>query len=177
MDLDVWPRGDGVPHHGEARWNGAMLPCALGRAGIRADKREGDSATPAGDFAFRRVLYRPDREAMPLARLAAAPIGEHDGWCDDPADPAYNRPVRLPYAARHERLWRPDGLYDLVLVIGHNDDPPVAGRGSAIFVHVARPDWGGTEGCIAFRVADLRRILAEGGPESRVRVHAERQAG
>lgn len=177
MDLDVWPRSDGVPHHGEARWNGAMLPCAIGRAGIRGDKREGDNATPLGDFAFRRVLYRPDREKIPATRLEAMPIGEHDGWCDDPADPAYNRPVPLPCPAGHERLWRPDRLYDLVLVIGHNDDPPVAGKGSAIFVHVARPDWGATEGCIAFRVEDLRRILATCDPTSRVRVHAAPRQG
>jgi L,D-peptidoglycan transpeptidase YkuD (ErfK/YbiS/YcfS/YnhG family) len=172
MDLEVWPRGDGVPHHGDARWNGAFVPCALGRAGVRLDKREGDNATPIGVFPFRRVLYRPDRGRPPATRLPVAPIGEADGWCDDPADSAYNRPVRLPCAASHERLWRADALYDLVLVIGHNDDPPSAGAGSAIFMHVARPDWGGTEGCIAFRVEDLRRILARSDATTCVRVHA-----
>ena len=177
MDLDVWPRRDGAPHQGEARWNGAFVPCALGRAGLRVVKREGDDATPIGVFPFRRVLYRPDRVLAPAARLPIAPIGESDGWCDDPADPAYNRQVHLPYSARHEMLWRADALYDLVVVIGHNDDPVVAGAGSAIFVHVARPDWSGTEGCIAFRVEDLRRILAASDPTTLLRVHAAPMAG
>jgi L,D-peptidoglycan transpeptidase YkuD (ErfK/YbiS/YcfS/YnhG family) len=163
---------DGAPHRGKARWNGRSFRCALGRAGIRTDKREGDSATPAGVFPFRRVLYRADRGPAPATRLPSAAIAAEDGWCDDPADPAYNRQVRLPYPARHERLWRADGLYDLVLVIGHNDDPAVRGAGSAIFVHVARPDWGGTEGCIAFRIEDLRHILSTADADARVRVHA-----
>jgi len=171
MDLDVWPRRDGAPHAGEARWNGALLPCALGRAGIRTDKREGDNATPTGRFAFRRVLFRADRIDPVATALPAQPIGSDDGWCDDVADPAYNRQVRLPHAARHEKLWRADGLYDLVLVIGHNDDPVVPGAGSAIFIHVARPDWSSTEGCVAFRLDDLRRILAGADASSGVRVH------
>lgn len=174
MELEVRPacRGE-ARHRGAARWMGMSFPCALGRAGIRADKREGDGATPAGVFAFRRVLYRADRVTAPATRLPSAPISEHDGWCDDPADTAYNRPVRLPYPGRCERLWRADGLYDLVLVIGHNDDPVMRGAGSAIFVHLARPDWGATEGCIAFGIEDLRRILAVADAGACVRVLAE----
>jgi L,D-peptidoglycan transpeptidase YkuD (ErfK/YbiS/YcfS/YnhG family) len=114
--------------------------CALGRSGVTeaAAKREGDGATPLGDWPIRRLLYRRDRlpeHGLPATALAAKPIGPNDGWCDDPGDPAYNRPVSLPYAASHERLWREDGAYDLVVVLGHNDDPPVPGMGSAIFLH------------------------------------------
>lgn len=171
MILDVWPVPGAEPHRGAARWGDRLLPCALGKSGVRADKREGDHATPLGLFPFRQVLYRPDREALPPTALPARAITMDDGWCDDVADPAYNRPVALPHAARHEVLWRADGLYDLVLVIGHNDDPVVRGAGSAVFVHVARPDWGGTEGCVAFRVEDLRRILSEADATCAIRIH------
>jgi L,D-peptidoglycan transpeptidase YkuD (ErfK/YbiS/YcfS/YnhG family) len=168
-ELIVRPAG-GATHAGRALWRGRSLRCALGRAGIRADKIEGDGATPAGAFAFRRLLYRADRVAVPVTVLPAQPIGRDDGWCDDPADPLYNRPVRLPHAGRHERVWRDDALYDLVLVIGHNDAPVRPGLGSAVFVHAARPDFGPTEGCVAFAPADLLAILAECGSATTIRI-------
>ncbi len=135
--------------------------CALGRAGViaAADKREGDGASPLGDWTMLRVLHRPDRGPEPKTGLPIAPIGPNDGWCDDPADPAYNRPVRLPYPARCEALWRKDEVYDLICVLNHND-PPTPGLGSAIFLHLARPDYSPTEGCIALARADLLAILA-----------------
>jgi L,D-peptidoglycan transpeptidase YkuD (ErfK/YbiS/YcfS/YnhG family) len=140
---------------GEARWGELRFRCALGKGGLSRDKREGDGATPVGAWPMRRLLYRADRISAPATRLPSAAIGREDGWCDDPADPAYNRPVRRPHAARHERLWREDALYDLLVVLGHNDDPVVAGAGSAIFLHVARPDYAPTEGCVALAHADL----------------------
>lgn len=165
MDLVVEPAG-------WARWNARRMRCALGKSGVRAAKREDDGATPAGAFIMRRVLYRPDRESPPPTQLPATPLSPADGWCDDPADPAYNRPVTLPYPARAERLWRPDRLYDLIAVLGYNDAPPVAGRGSAIFLHVAAPDYAPTEGCIALAPDDLRRVLVDAGVNSRVVVEA-----
>jgi len=153
---------------GEARWRELRFRCALGKGGLKRDKREGDGATPIGAWPMRRLLYRADRMGAPATRLPAAPIAPEDGWCDDPADPAYNRPVRLPYSAGHERLWREDALYDLLVVLGHNDDPVVAGLGSAIFLHVARPDYGPTEGCVALAHADLARVLVEAAPGDRV---------
>lgn len=145
---------------GVARLGSQDFSCALGRAGLIAHKREGDLVTPIGRFPFRRVLYRADRVPHIETRLPALHIAPEDGWCDDPADAAYNQPVRLPHSSRHERLWREDHLYDLVLIIGHNDDPIVAGAGSAVFVHLARENWSPTEGCIAFRREDLLTILA-----------------
>lgn len=138
--------------------------CALGRGGIREEKVEGDGATPVGRFALRRVLYRPDRLKAPETALPLAPVEPDQGWCDDPADPMYNRQVRLPYRASHERLWRDDRLYDVIVVLGHNDDPPEPGAGSAVFMHVARPDYGPTEGCVALRLPDLLAVLADCGP-------------
>ena len=168
-ELIVRPAG-GKIHEGRADWRGRSLPCALGRAGIRANKIEGDGATPAGAFPFRRLLYRADRLALPVMSLPTHPIGRDDGWCDDPADPLYNRPVRLPYPGRHERMWRADALYDLVLVIGHNEAPVRPGLGSAVFVHLARPDCGPTEGCVAFAPADLLTMLAECEPATTIRI-------
>jgi L,D-peptidoglycan transpeptidase YkuD (ErfK/YbiS/YcfS/YnhG family) len=150
---------DGWLSWGVRRWR-----CAFGPAGIRADKREGDGATPAGRFPLRRLLWRADRLARPATALPTAPIDSADGWCDDPTHADYNRQVRLPHPARAERLWREDGLYDLVVVLGHNDDPPVAGHGSAIFLHVARPDYAPTLGCVALARADLLDMLRDCRP-------------
>ena len=140
--------------------------CALGPAGVipASEKREGDGATPMGLWPIRRVLYRPDRGGPPATALPLEALSETDGWCDTPGDPAYNRPVRLPYPASAERLWREDDVYDLVVVLGHNDDPPVPGLGSAIFLHIARTDYPPTEGCVALARADLEGLLAMAEP-------------
>ena len=158
-----------------ARWGGASFPCAIGRAGIAAEKREGDGATPIGAFPFRRVLYRADRLAgLRAGKLTLSAISADDGWCDAPEDGSYNRPVKLPYPARHERLWREDSLYDAILVVGHNDDPVTPGAGSAIFVHVAREDLAPTEGCVALRLGDLLSLLAAADKNCRLIVHGPR---
>ena len=121
-----------------ARFGDCRVRCAIGKGGIVSDKREGDGGSPSGRWPLRRLLYRPDRLARPHTGLPIREIAPNDGWCDAPGDPNYNRPVTLPYDASHERLWREDHLYDLVVVLGHNDDPPAPGRGSAIFLHIAR---------------------------------------
>jgi L,D-peptidoglycan transpeptidase YkuD (ErfK/YbiS/YcfS/YnhG family) len=147
---------------GPFRFGREALRCALGRGGVRADKREGDGATPVGDLPLRRVLYRADRGAAPACRVPVEPLSPDDGWCDDPAHRDYNRAVRLPHPARHERMWREDGAYDIVGVLGWNDAPVERGRGSAIFLHLARPDYAPTEGCVALSERDLRAVLAAG---------------
>ena len=148
--------------------------CALGPAGMiaAADKREGDGATPVGPWRMRRVLYRPDQGAAPATTLPVQAIDPADGWCDAPGDPAYNRPVRLPYPASAEHMWRDDHLYDLVVILGHNDDPPVSPLGSAIFLHLARPDWTPTEGCIALERSDLLTLLAQAATGDAVAIRA-----
>jgi L,D-peptidoglycan transpeptidase YkuD (ErfK/YbiS/YcfS/YnhG family) len=146
--------------------------CALGRNGIRHDKREGDGATPAGCYPLRRLLFRPDRLAPPATGLMVAALAGDDGWCDDPAHADYNRPVTLPHPGRCERLWRDDHLYDLVIVLGHNDDPPIPWLGSAIFVHVAAPDYAPTEGCVALALPDLLALAAGADAATRLRIEA-----
>ncbi|WP_371198987.1 L,D-transpeptidase [Hyphomicrobium sp. 99] len=135
------------------------MPCALGRSGIKALKREGDGATPRGRFAVRYAFYQPGTK-RPRTALALHTIRRDDGWCDSPLDRNYNRPVKLPYKASAENLWRSDGLYDLVVVLGYNDVPRKRNRGSAIFMHIARGDLQPTEGCVALKSKDLRRLLS-----------------
>jgi L,D-peptidoglycan transpeptidase YkuD (ErfK/YbiS/YcfS/YnhG family) len=146
------------------------FPCALGRAGCRARKREGDGATPVGLWRLCAVLYRSDRVRRPHTHLPVRAIRQRDGWCDAPADRNYNRPVRHPYPVSAERLWRADGLYDIVVVLDYNDRPRVRGRGSAIFMHVAKPGYAPTEGCIALARAHLQRLLERLGAGAAVRI-------
>ena len=138
-----------------------VFRCTLGRGGVTTDKREGDGATPAGNYPLRQLLYRSDRLAPPTNALPTSPLRPRDGWCDDPGHSAYNRPVTLPLDASAESMWRDDHLYDLVVVLGYNDDPVVSGLGSAIFLHVASPEYSPTEGCIALAKEDLLTVLAD----------------
>lgn len=146
--------------------------CVIGRGGIRARKREGDGVTPAGVFCLRRLLYRADRLEIPQTGLAVAALSPGDGWCDDAGHADYNRQVTLPHPASCEELWRDDGIYDLVVVLGHNDAPVVAGAGSAIFLHLARPDFSPTAGCVALARSDLLEILEACDPATRIRIEA-----
>jgi L,D-peptidoglycan transpeptidase YkuD (ErfK/YbiS/YcfS/YnhG family) len=147
---------------GRLLFEGRRLRAALGRGGVRALKEEGDGATPAGRLSLRRVLYRADRVPIPRTIVPREPIAAEDGWCDDPTHPDYNRQVRLPHGGHCEELWRSDALYDLVGVLGWNDSPVERGRGSAIFLHVARPGYAPTEGCVALALADLQALLGAG---------------
>ena len=147
-----------------------MFRCTLGRSGVTTDKREGDGATPAGAYPLRQLLYRSDRLAPPTNALPTSPLRPRDGWCDDPGHSAYNRPVTLPLDASAESMWRDDHLYDLVVVLGYNDDPVVSGLGSAIFLHVASPEYSPTEGCIALAKEDLLTVLADITPGSDIRI-------
>ncbi|HYZ62353.1 MAG TPA: L,D-transpeptidase family protein [Acetobacteraceae bacterium] len=148
---------DGVLQFGAGRYR-----AALGRGGLTTAKREGDGATPVGHLPLRRILYRADRVRRPRTKLPTLPLAPHDGWCDDPGHADYNRLVRLPHDGRHETLWRADGVYDVIAVLGWNDAPVERGRGSAIFLHVARPDWAATEGCVALALPDLLEVLEAG---------------
>jgi L,D-peptidoglycan transpeptidase YkuD (ErfK/YbiS/YcfS/YnhG family) len=152
--------------------DGQTIPCSIGRGGALAgaDKREGDGATPRGIWPIRGVLFRPDRVSLPLPlTLPWRWIRPDDGWSDDRADPAYNRPVRHPHPFSAEHMWRDDPLYDVVIVLGHNDAPPVPGLGSAIFLHCWR-DATPTEGCVAVATADLLDLLPRIRPGDAVEI-------
>ena len=143
--------------------HGLAFPCALGKGGLiaAADKREGDGASPIGAWPVRRIYFRPDRIEPPHTDWT--PIKKTDGWCDAPGDARYNRPVSLPYPASSEKLWREDHVYDLIVELGYNDDPVMHGHGSAIFMHVARPAYEPTEGCVALAKAHLLIVLGNLG--------------
>ncbi len=160
-------RSDGV-----LSWSDGRTRCALGRSGVVAagKKREGDGATPLGSWPMRQVFWRADRLPRPATRLPVMPLGAEMGWCDDSTHPAYNKPVQLPFGAGHEMLWREDHIYDLILVLGYNDDPPAPGRGSAIFLHLAREDFSPTEGCVACARDDLIDILKHAQPGDRLTI-------
>jgi L,D-peptidoglycan transpeptidase YkuD (ErfK/YbiS/YcfS/YnhG family) len=147
---------------------GVIIPVSLGRAGIRADKREGDGATPAGAFRPRRLWWRADRGPRPQSPLPVRRIRADDAWCEDPRHGRYNQPFRLGPAEVGDRLWRDDHLYDLVVEIDHNSRPRVAGRGSAVFVHIARPSGAPTAGCVAMTTGRLRWLVARLGPRTRI---------
>ncbi len=155
--MTIWT----VTASGQFLLDGVQIRAALGRSGTLpdAEKREGDGATPLGRYAMRHVYYRADRGEAPPTRLPCRAIRPDDGWCDAPGDAAYNRLVRLPYPASCETLMRDDCLYDRIVVLGHNDNPPLTGRGSAIFLHCAKETYTPTEGCVALARADLDRFL------------------
>jgi L,D-peptidoglycan transpeptidase YkuD (ErfK/YbiS/YcfS/YnhG family) len=160
--------------HADGRFDldGRRVRCALGKGGVidAGDKREGDGCTPLGLWPIRRVLYRPDRGPRPPTRLPVAAIARNDGWCDAPRDRNYNRPVKLPYPASAEKMWRTDELYDLVLILGYNDAPVRPGRGSAIFLHCARPSFSATAGCVALARKEVLALLARAAPGDAVAV-------
>ena len=143
-------------------FNGRHLQAVIGRSGIRVDHREGDGSTPVGIWPLRRLFYRADRLNAPHTKYRCDPLSEDDGWCDDATHPDYNRQIRLPHPASHERLWRDNHTYDIIGVLGHNDQPIVPGLGSAIFLHVATPDYKPTEGCISLALPDLIWVLEQG---------------
>ena len=151
-----------------ARFMGRTLPCAIGRGGIAVAKREGDGATPAGRWRLLALRWRADRLARPAAAgLPTRRIGPRDGWSDDPRDPRYNRPVRLPRRFSAERLRRGDRLYDLVVETDHNASA-APGDGSAIFLHLWKAPRRPTAGCVALRRRDLLFILARWSPRARL---------
>lgn len=162
MDLIVEP--DGAlwrARYGDLSWR-----CAIGRGGLRpvAEKVEGDGTSPIGRWPLRQLFYRADKIDPPITHLPSRAITPQDGWCDDPRHPDYNRFVNLPFSASHEDMFRQDDLYDCVVVLGHNDDPVVAGGGSAIFLHVADVEYGSTAGCAALARDDLLAFLALAKP-------------
>lgn len=142
-----------------ATFKNKTYPICFGKNGYASDKIEGDGKTPLGIFPLRKLYYRVDKIGLPAVELSTRALSPQDGWCDDPQSPSYNKFVSLPFEGSHERLWREDDVYDLIIGVGYNDDPVFPGKGSAIFIHIARENLTPTEGCIAFRKRDLLEIL------------------
>ena len=142
-------------------FDGKTYQCAVGKSGFTHEKIEGDNKTPIGKFPLREVFYRSDKVAKPASILSTHITTPDDGWCDAPGDKNYNRRIKLPYPVSHENLWRADDIYDVIVPMGYNDQPVIPGKGSAIFMHVARPGYAGTEGCVALALPDLLEVLSK----------------
>jgi L,D-peptidoglycan transpeptidase YkuD (ErfK/YbiS/YcfS/YnhG family) len=158
----------GSRSQGVLRAGPLALPVALGRGGIKANKREGDGATPRGTFRLKRLWWRKGRHPRPATLLPVTRIKPDDGWCEDPSDRRYNQRIKVPEESKADRLTRLDNLYDFIIELDHNTRPRIAGRGSAVFIHVARPGFGPTAGCVALNINALRRLLARLGPRTRI---------
>lgn len=158
-------------------FEGQSYPCRIGRQGSidGSEGHEGDEKTPKGSYFFRFGFYRADR--LPPSKLGPPPtqlvmraLREDDGWCDEPNHSAYNRFVARPFKGSHEKLWRKDGAYDVILVISHNDSPPDPGLGSAVFIHIAQPDDRQTLGCVAVTPDVMVRLLRVIEPGTEIRI-------
>src|SRR3569833_1721972 len=166
MDLVVAYSPDGP----SLDWGAGPRRCAIGPAGIGVFSRVGVGVLLLGVFALREIFYRADRVENIQTALPLWAIERDDGWCDAPEDDNYNRLVKLPYPASAENMWREDHLYDIVVVVGFNDDPVYRGKGSAIFVHLAKPDYAPTHGCIALAQDDLLAAIAQLVPGDQIRI-------
>src|SRR5207237_10592375 len=144
------------------------FPVALGRGGIRANKREGDGATPRGSFHPLRLWWRADRAPRPVTSLPVRRIAAGDAWCEDPAGRRYNGPIKMARGQPGDRLRRDDHLYDFIIEIDHNTRPRVAGRGSAVFLHLARPGLAPTAGCVATPNARSPQLVEKIGKDTRI---------
>jgi L,D-peptidoglycan transpeptidase YkuD (ErfK/YbiS/YcfS/YnhG family) len=153
-------------------WGAGPRRCAVGPAGIGHKKGEGDGMTPIGVFPLRRVFWRADRTEKPRTFLPERALQPNDGWCDFPGDPNYNKLVKHPYPVSAEHLWLDSHVYDIIVVVGFNDDPVVPGKGSAIFLHLARDGYPPTAGCVALTDHDLRAALAQFRPQDRLHIKA-----
>jgi L,D-peptidoglycan transpeptidase YkuD (ErfK/YbiS/YcfS/YnhG family) len=167
----IWVRAAaGNPRRGWLTTSGLTVPVALGRGGIKADKREGDGGTPRGTFQPRQLWWRADRHPRPKTHLPVRAIRPEDVWCEDPSSRHYNQPLRLERDSGGDRLTRDDHLYDFIIEIDHNTSPRIAGRGSAVFLHLARPDFSPTAGCVSMTRSAMLRLLERLGPQTRIMI-------
>lgn len=156
-----------------ATWGPYRFARSIGRNGFSANKVEGDGTTPIGHFTFRKIYYRADRVQCPQTVLPVSELTPECGWCDDPQSPDYNRYIQKPYRMSHESMWMDKSLYDIVIVVGHNDDPAVAGKGSAVFIHIAPENWGPTSGCIGLQKKDLITVVEQATTQTQLIINGE----
>lgn len=160
----------GNRQRGWLQLDGRAIPVALGRGGIRTDKREGDGGTPRGVFHPVRLWWRADRHARPRTALPARRITAADAWSEDPTERRYNQPIQIRDGESGDRLKREDHLYDFIIEIDHNTRPTIPGRGSAVFLHLARDNFAATAGCVGMRREAMLRLLARLGPKTRIMI-------
>ena len=150
-----------VKNSGYLKYKNLKFRCALGKAGIKKKEKEGDNATPKGIFKITRLYYRPDRIKNIITAVKKIKIKKNVGWCDDPNNKFYNKEIKLPNKFSHEKLYRKDNLYDLVLVLNYNTNPIIKNKGSAIFLHITKNSYKKTKGCIALKKKHLIELISQ----------------
>ena len=163
-------RAAGDPRRGWLTAGGWTVPVALGRGGILANKREGDGGTPSGTYRPLKLWWRADRHLRPQTYLPVRTIRPEDAWCEDPSDRHYNQPIRLVRDQPGDRLTREDHLYDFIVEIDHNTVPRIPGRGSAVFLHLARPNFSPTAGCVSMTKSSMLRLLRRMGQQTKIMI-------
>ena len=141
------------------KYKDLKFKCALGKAGIRKKKKEGDNITPKGIYKIIKIYYRDDRIKKISSKFKLIKITKNMGWCDDPKSENYNKLIKLPSKFGYEKLYRKDNLYDLILVLNYNINPTIKNKGSAIFIHIAKKNYKSTAGCIALKKDDLLKLI------------------
>ena len=160
-----------VKKTGYLKYKNLKFRCALGRAGIKKKEKEGDNVTPKGIFKITSVYYRPDRIKNIITTIKKIKIKKNRGWCDDPNSIHYNKQIKLPSKFSHEKLYRKDNLYDLILVLNYNINPIIKNKGSAIFIHIAKKNYEPTAGCIALKKKDLLKLLKNIKKNTKIKIH------
>ena len=154
-------------------YNKLKLKCAVGKKGIGNKRKEGDLITPKGQFKIKYILYRKDRIKI-STRLKKKIIKKNMGWCDDPRSSFYNKLVRLPFAYKHEKLFKKENIYDIILVLNYNMKPIKKNKGSAIFIHVAKNNFKSTKGCVAIKKINLIKLIREINPNTKVKISLQK---
>jgi L,D-peptidoglycan transpeptidase YkuD (ErfK/YbiS/YcfS/YnhG family) len=149
-----------VKKTGYLKYKNFKFRCALGKGGIKKKVKEGDNITPKGIFKIIKIYYRPDKINKIISSIKKIKIKKNMGWCDDPSSSYYNKQVKLPSKYNHERLYRKDNLYDLILVLNYNTSPIKKNKGSAIFLHIAKKKYQPTKGCVALKKQDLIQLTS-----------------
>tara|TARA_E500000178_G_scaffold29507_1_gene26760 strand:- start:508 stop:1008 length:501 start_codon:yes stop_codon:yes gene_type:complete len=155
-------------------YNQYKVKCAVGKRGIGLKKKEGDSITPIGEYKIKYILYRSDRIKKIQSKLKKTIIKKNMGWCDDPKSDKYNKLINLPYTYSYERLFKKENIYDIILVLNYNMNPIKRGKGSAIFIHVAKKNYKKTQGCVAVKKSDLLRLIKEIRVNTKVKIEPQK---
>jgi len=159
-----------VKKTGYLKYKNLKFRCALGEAGIKKKKKEGDNITPKGEFKIIKVYYRDDKVKNITTSIKKLKIKKNTGWCDDPNSKFYNKQIKLPSKFSHEKLYRDDNLYDLILVSNYNMNPIIKNKGSAIFIHVAKNSYERTKGCIALKKEHLIKLLSQIKKDTKIKI-------
>ena len=151
-------------------YNNYRIKCAVGKRGIKKKLKEGDLVTPTGRFKVKLILYRKDRVKKLSTSIKKLTIKKNMGWCDDPDSSKYNKLITLPFKYSHEKLFRKDRIYDIILVLNYNMNPVKRNKGSAIFIHVAKNNFKPTKGCVALKKKELLKIIKDLKSNTEIRI-------